>query len=223
MARLAFSIGIAALVASFAAYTNAAAVTVLYVIPDRLDADGNPRPRPTLTVEPSVFPQETLIVSAVGPVESGLTKYEIKRIESGYIYSAADKTETLDEPPRTIIFNVEQGDGKILRIKGDPSAQQQLPDGSYWSIIGADLECTLDDAKERGVCIGANLHADLTTITSGTQTVVATCTESIETTFTGDVIPVATLSSGAAQPLMVSYKALIAALVPVAFGAFVLL
>ncbi|PPQ75073.1 hypothetical protein CVT24_010145 [Panaeolus cyanescens] len=223
MTRLAFSVGVAALVTSLALYTNAAAVTVLYVLPDRLDVDGNPMPTPMLTAKPSVFLQQTMVVSAVGPVESGLTKYEVKRVESGYIYSAADKTETLDKPPRTIIFNVEQGDGKILRIKGDPSVEQQLPDGSSWSIVGTDLECTLDDAKERGVCIGANLHADLTTITSGTQTVVATQTESIGTTFTGDVVPFATLSSGAAHSLSVPYKALIAALVPVAFGAFVLL
>ncbi|PPQ75074.1 hypothetical protein CVT24_010146 [Panaeolus cyanescens] len=223
MTRLPFSVGVAALVTSLALKTDAAAVTVLYVLPDRLDVDGNPMPTPTLTAKPSVFLQQTMVVSVVGPVESGLTKYEIKRIDNGVIYSAADKTETVDRPPSTFIFNVEQGDGKVLRVNADPSPEHQRPDGVYESAVGTDLECTLDDAKERGVCIGANLYADLTTITSGTQAVVATHTESIGTTFTGDVVPIATLSSGAAHSLSVPYKALIAALVPVAFGAFVLL
>lgn len=58
------------------------------------------------------------------------------------------------------------------------------------------MECTLDDKHQSGVCAGEQLHPVLTEILSGTQTVLATATETVKTTYTGSVFPIATLATG---------------------------
>ncbi|KAF9041231.1 hypothetical protein BJ165DRAFT_1487897 [Panaeolus papilionaceus] len=128
----------------------------------------------------------TTIVSAIGPAESGLTKYEIKFIQSRAVAYGPETTQTFISEPVTAICT-------ILREYGDPY-HTTFAGGSF-DVIGSNFDCTVDDEKKMGVCKGANLYADVAEVVSGTQTVLSTRTETMSTTFTGTVYPMATLGT----------------------------
>ncbi|PPR04788.1 hypothetical protein CVT24_007104 [Panaeolus cyanescens] len=156
-------------------------------------ADGRPVVIPTSPTY-TVSAAGTTVVSAIGPAESGLTKYEIKEIQSRFVVYAPDTTQTIMSEPQTAIHTIEQGAGNIHREYGDAVEIHDVH-GGVWNVIGLDLNCVMDDENKSGVCSGLNLIADVTKIVDGAHTVQSTVTKTLSTTFTGTAYPYATLGS----------------------------
>ncbi|PPR05875.1 hypothetical protein CVT24_006629 [Panaeolus cyanescens] len=185
-------------------------------------------PRPTRTrdpidtvsyIQPSVEWAGTELVTAIGPGESGRTKYEIKYIQSLYvIHISGTDPKTWVSEPMTATYTHEQG-GNILIEKGD-AAISTVSGGGTIHNVGLDMECVLDDKHELGVCSGENMYAELTEVVDGTQTVLSTYTTTVPTTYTGSVIPVATITTSAAASLYCTRSAVLT-LVAMVLGAFV--
>ncbi|KAF9046776.1 hypothetical protein BJ165DRAFT_1474226 [Panaeolus papilionaceus] len=138
--------------------TSAAVVTVYGV-----DA---PRPARVTTrdlPQPSVEWAGTQTASAIGPGESGRTKYEVKYIQSRVVlHHAGGQQVTFVSEPMTATYTHEQG-GNIVIQKGDPWVQT-IGTGGTIDQIGLNVECTLDDKHQSGVCAGEQLHPVLTEI-----------------------------------------------------------
>ncbi|PPR05876.1 hypothetical protein CVT24_006630 [Panaeolus cyanescens] len=169
-------------------------------------------------IQPSVEWAGTELVTAIGPGESGRTKYEIKYIQSLYvIHKSGIDPKTWVSEPMTATYTHEQG-GNILIEKGDPTISTVASGGTIQDV-GLNMECVLDDKHELGVCSGENLYAELTEVVDGTQTVLSTFTETVPTTYTGTVFPIATITTSAAGSLY-STRSAVLTLAAVMLGAF---
>lgn len=159
-----------------------------------------------------------MIASAIGPGESGRTKYEVKNIQSRIVLHrpGIEPNTVLSEPMTAtckfiklhmldylLILRLtlcrsdtyEQG-GNVLIEKGDPLVTTYASGPGVLQQAGLNVECTLDNEKKSGVCAGEHLYAVLTEVPNATGTVLSTATETIKTTYTGSVVPVATISTG---------------------------
>ncbi|PPR01988.1 hypothetical protein CVT24_011115 [Panaeolus cyanescens] len=230
------SSGIAAVLLSLTFQTHAGLVTVLNVqppYPTKTEPDGSVITAPVSPNGMSVRFDGTTIISAIGPAsESGLTKYEVKYIQSDIVVYRPETTQTLTHALQTATMIVEQGSGSNYHKYADPIVSRLSnsgdPDSSeYWIIDGIDYDCVLDDEKKTGVCTGVNLMADRRQTVSGTQTIDVIATRTQPTTFTGTAYPVATLeTSGGVRGYglgNVSVQSLMAVCAAAMLGAFVAL
>ncbi|KAF9050442.1 hypothetical protein BJ165DRAFT_1001949 [Panaeolus papilionaceus] len=191
--------------------TNAAFITVYAV-----DA---PLPSPTRTRVASVSVETagTVIASAIGPGESGRTKYEVKNIQSRIVlHRPGIEPNTVLSEPMTATYTYEQG-GNVLIEKGDPLVTTYASGPGVLQQAGLNVECTLDNEKKSGVCAGEHLYAVLTEVPNATGTVLSTATETVKTTYTGSIVPVATISTGGSGKSATRSTALfvVASLIPI--------
>ncbi|PPQ84176.1 hypothetical protein CVT24_001836, partial [Panaeolus cyanescens] len=174
------------------------------------------RSRPDASVEWA----GTQIVSAIGPGESGRTKYEVQYIQSRVVlHQSGLDPVTIVKDPMTATFTHEQG-GNVLIEKGDPAVSIWASGSGQINELGKNVECQLDTEKNTGVCAGEHLYANLIESISGTQVVFATVTQTVGTTYTGNLIPLATITTGAAAG-MSSIRSTALLLATVALGAFI--
>ncbi|KAF9036232.1 hypothetical protein BJ165DRAFT_624460 [Panaeolus papilionaceus] len=193
-------LGLVAVVLFFTAKTETTAVTIyaVNILPPDLPSTF---PTPVYSVEGA----GTLIWSAVGTLESGVTEYEVQNVQRLTVVHGLTETRTLFSEPVAVTYTVEQGD-TIHRQFVDPAIGYATLSGSInpknsWQLTGLEKECTSDSDKKKAVCVDEWLHPDLTATVVNRETVAATLTHTLPTTYTGDITPVATLPKGGAKRL----------------------
>ncbi|PPQ81952.1 hypothetical protein CVT24_009051 [Panaeolus cyanescens] len=159
------------------AQASCAAVTLYYV-----EAPG-PTPAPSNWVEPLKV-EGTTIYSALNPGASDLTKYEVKEIHTRVVYQLDSETITLASKPSTKTFTIEQG-VSVHRgtYVGDKSWNTVLPNGVPLQFGDSSLDCKFDAEKNEGVCALEAIQVN------------PSRTFTIGTTYTGSLLPLATVST----------------------------
>ncbi|PPQ67638.1 hypothetical protein CVT24_002859 [Panaeolus cyanescens] len=99
-----------------------------------------------------------------------------------------------------------------------PTGTGQLDMAHSWFRPGQRRKCEMDNDKKEAICVEEWLLPRLTPSVDGSRTVPVTQTETITATFTGDLIPVATLMTGGSKELVTSNAAAVI-LLAVALGA----
>ncbi|KJA22573.1 hypothetical protein HYPSUDRAFT_202135 [Hypholoma sublateritium FD-334 SS-4] len=162
---------------------NGAAVTLFYV--------SAPTPTtsihagPTASVEESV----TRIASAIGPGDSGMTRYEVQIIQSKLALHFQDTTITYISEPATQTLTMEQGASQIY-VSVPPSVKS-LENGRI-AYVGYKSNCTIDIDENTGACREEDETPQISTDTSNFITQTST------TTYSGVLVPLATLTTSRA-------------------------
>ncbi|KAF9031743.1 hypothetical protein BJ165DRAFT_862726 [Panaeolus papilionaceus] len=147
-----------------------------------------------------VFAGFTDVASAIGPGESGMTKYEDKVVFNRFQFNdPANGIHFVDPsvPITAVTYTIEEG-GTVHREVADPFITQ-FNGHDIFLQDGKRVDCQINEGKNGGVCSGELLHPEFTQFLSGTQTVTGTMTITRPTTYTATAFPVATFTTTASS------------------------
>ncbi|KDR79334.1 hypothetical protein GALMADRAFT_243336 [Galerina marginata CBS 339.88] len=137
-------------------------------------------------------------VSAIGPGESGMTQYLQEDIINLLVEHAPSTTITYISAPITDSYTFEEN-ASVMHANNRPAIQTQTGTSGEVDFDGFVQNCTLDVGKQTGTCVEELLQPELVPVGgSGSSQVFSTLTQTSTTTFTGVLIPVATITTSGA-------------------------
>ncbi|KDR79333.1 hypothetical protein GALMADRAFT_243326 [Galerina marginata CBS 339.88] len=142
-------------------------------------------------------PSWTTWVSAIGPGASGMTQYVQEEVGILLVDHFPDTTITYISTPTTISYTFEEN-ASVLYASNPPAIQT----GTFGEIdvAGNVQNCTLDVGKQTGTCVEEFLQPQLVSVGgSGSSEVFSTRTQTETTTFTGALVPIATITTSGAS------------------------
>ncbi|KAF9036233.1 hypothetical protein BJ165DRAFT_1533082 [Panaeolus papilionaceus] len=189
---------IAATTLSLVTHANAAAVTLYYV----------DRPRETVTPTDNISIEfgatESYLV--IGPAqETGVTRYAVEQVVSRF-----DLHGNADNPPHCYFGAI---DKDLEHLPGLYTTAG--PEGQPYWLQGVKQDCKLDLEKKQGVCVDEYELPVATAITTqDSSTVFSTYTTNVGvTTYTGPLLPLATVTTGAASGVAASMMTVVSGVV----------
>ncbi|KAF8178042.1 hypothetical protein BJ912DRAFT_984998 [Pholiota molesta] len=140
----------------------------------------------------SLETEGTIIASALGPGDAGMTKYEIQQIQTKIILHEPQTTVTLLDSPITLTYTIEQGASTAYHSAPPLITQQVLGQVRY---VGSRQNCSLDISKKTGTCIEEDQSPSLILNGDAPSTAIVTSSKTV----TGPLLPLATVTIGSAN------------------------